>query len=138
MSIPLTATMRVGAIDELTFTPQGTARQSLRLVASKRIKDDAGQWTDGPATWITATAWRDLAEALAETGLTTGTEVLVTGELKERTFTTRDGSERTIVELDLRAIAPTITTRQRVTVTRPTKRTDTTGNQWNTEPWETR
>ena len=124
MSIPTTATYRVGAVDPIAFTPSGAARVSLRLVASRRVKDpQTGEWGDGPATWLGATVWRELAEAIDASGLEKGTEVLVAGELRERRFTTRDGSERSVIELDVKALAPTITPRQRVTVSRGPSRT---------------
>ena len=137
MSINLTTTARVGVIDPVTYTSTGTARVSLRLVTSKRIRDkDSGTWSDGPATWLAATAWRDLAEAIDGSGIEKGVEVLVSGELNERSWTGKDGAEQRRLELTIRAIGPTVTGRQNVNVNRVTRESndrDFTGDPWATE-----
>ena len=122
MSVPMTGTFRVGVLDPITYTAKGTARVSMRLVASKRVKGEDGTWGDGPATWIAATAWDQLAEAI-DSSLEKGVECLVTGDLTERSWTGRDGAEQRRLELTIRAIGPTITGRQAVTVNRVTRST---------------
>ena len=134
MSIPITITGRLGRIDDLSFTTTGTARLGLAVATSKRIRDkDTGKWSDGPTTWINVTAWRDLAEAVTEANLDKGTEVIVSGELAERTWTGKDGQERRSMDLTARSIAPVISSRQQVRVTRGVTRTTTAENdEWGT------
>jgi len=135
--IPITLTARLGAEPELRFSAKGTAIASMRLATSKRIKDpQTGEWSDGPTTWLAATAWDQLAEQIAESSLDKGTELIVAGELQERTWTGKDGQERTVLELRIRSIGPTITSRQRVTVTRGIT-TATTKGQDLSDAWTT-
>lgn len=136
--IPITLTARLGAEPELRFTGKGTAVATMRLATSKRVKDpNTGEWSDGPTTWLGATAWNQLAEQIAESALEKGTELIISGDLHERTFTGKDGQERTALELKIRSIGPTITSRQRVTVTRGVVRQAATeqsfGDAWTTE-----
>ena len=131
MSVPISITGRVGRIDDLTFTATGTARLGLAVATSKRVRDkDTGEWSDGPTTWINVTAWRDLAESVIEAGLDKGTEVIVTGELAERTWTGKDGQERRSMELLAKAIAPVISSRQQVRVTRGVTRSTSSDDEW--------
>ena len=133
MSIPITITGRLGRIDELTFTATGTARLGLAVATSKRVRDkDTGEWSDGPTTWINVTAWRDLAEAVTEANLEKGTELIVAGDLAERTYTTKASEERRSMELTAKAIAPVISPRQVVTVRRGITRSTTSNDEWGT------
>ena len=117
--IPLVLTGRLGSDPELRFTKTGVAMLTMRLATSKRIKDQStGQWSDGPTTWITAVAWDSFAEQIAETALAKGTEVIASGELQERSWTAQDGSERSRIEMTIRALGPTITGRQKIVVAR--------------------
>ncbi len=130
MSINISTTARVGVVDPVTFTAKGTARLSMRLVTSKRVKDKTtGEWGDGPATWIAATAWDHLAEAIDESGIEKGVEVLVSGELNERSWIGKDGSEQRKLELTIRAIGPAVTSRQHVSINRAT-RSASFGDDW--------
>ena len=136
--IPITLTARLGAEPELRFSAKGTAIASMRLATSKRIKDPTtGEWSDGPTTWLGATAWDQLTEQIAESALEKGTELIVSGDLHERSWTGKDGQERKVLELRIRSIGPTITSRQRVTVTRGVVRQAATeqsfSDEWTTE-----
>ena len=130
--IPITAQGRLGKKPELGFTPTGHARASFGLATSKRVRADDGSWSDGPTTWLNVTAWRDLAEALTEADLAPGTELIVAGELAERTYTTKAGEERRSMELTAKAIAPVLSPRQVVTVRRGITRSTTSNDEWGT------
>ena len=134
--IPITVTGRLGAEPELRFTKSGKPVISLRIAHSTRAKDpQSGEWIDSEPVWFGGSAWERDAEAIAEAGLNKGDEVLVHGELTERTFTGRDGTEQRRTEIKIRAIGPAITPRQNVTirpaVTRqPATRGDEFGDEW--------
>lgn len=96
---------------EIRFTANGTPVANFSIATSDRRKTDAGEWEDRDTSFWDCSAWRDLAEAAAET-LTKGDRVHVTGTLKQRSFETRDGSKRTVVEVDVRAIGKDITPRR--------------------------
>jgi single-stranded DNA-binding protein len=125
MSIPLTVTGRLARIDELSMTPTGTARVGFAIATSKpkRVGD---KWEDGPTTFLSCVAWRELAEALTAAALDKGLELTVTGDLAERTWTGRDGTERKQLELTARTVAVSLTARQSVTVRKVTRTGATT------------
>ena len=120
MSIPLTATGRLVRIDDLAVTATGTSRLGFALATSKPRKV-GDKWEDGPTTFLPCIAWRDVAEALAAAGLDKGTEITVSGDLAERSWTTRDGTERKQLELTARSVAVNLTGLQSVTVRRITR-----------------
>lgn len=84
---------RLAADAETRFTPQGVAVTTLRLVWNDRRKTASGEWEDGDAHFLDATAWRQLGESCSE--LTKGQRVVVVGELKSRQWETREGEKRT-------------------------------------------
>ena len=92
---------------ELRFTPSGVAVVKLRMAQPPRTKD-GNEWKDGEPFWINVTAWRQLAENVAET-LTSGMRVIVMGRLEQRTYDHRDGHKVTVVELTADAIGPDLT-----------------------------
>ena len=67
----------------------------------------SGEWKDGDALFLRCTLWRDAAEHVAES-LTRGDRVVVQGRLRQRSFETRDGDKRTVVELDVDDIGPSL------------------------------
>jgi len=90
---------------ELRYTANGAAVANFRVAYSTRIRDAAGNWTDGDTSFFTINCWRSLAENAAET-LTRGSRVVVTGRLKQRSWENQEGEKRTVVEIeadDLRA-----------------------------------
>lgn len=109
MSNPqVTITGRLGKTPELSFTTNGSPRASFSLATSNSKKLPDGSWEDGPASWWNVAAWDKTAENLVESNLTPGTELTVTGELTERTYQKRDGSEARAVELRARTVAVTL------------------------------
>jgi len=93
---------------ELRFTPTGHAVANFTVASTPRTFDrQSGEWRDGDALFLRCTAWRDPAEHIAES-LTRGDRVVVQGRLRQRSFETRDGDKRTVVELDVDEIGPSL------------------------------
>jgi single-strand DNA-binding protein len=93
---------------ELRFTPSGQAVASFTVASSTRIMDKAtNEWKDGDTVFMRCSVWRQYAENVAES-LTRGTRVVVTGRLKQRSFETREGEKRTVVECDVDDVGPAL------------------------------
>ena len=93
---------------ELRFTPAGHAVANFTVASTPRTFDrQSGEWRDGDALFLRCTIWRDPAEHVAES-LTRGDRVVVQGRLRQRSFETRDGDKRTVVELDVDDIGPSL------------------------------
>ena len=93
---------------ELRFTPAGHAVANFTVASTPRTFDrQSGEWRDGDALFMRCTIWRDPAEHIAES-LTRGDRVVVQGRLRQRSFETRDGDKRTVVELDVDDIGPSL------------------------------
>ena len=90
---------------ELRYTANGAAVANFRVAYSTRIRDAAGNWTDGDTSFFTVNCWRQLAENAAET-LTRGTRVVVTGRLKQRSWENQEGEKRTVVEIEADDLGP--------------------------------
>jgi len=107
---------------ELRFTPAGHAVAEFTVASTPRSYDrQAGQWRDGEVLFLRCTAWRQLAEHTAES-LTKGTRVIVTGQLRQRSFELTEGVTRTVTELDVDELGPSL----RYSTARVTKTTRTT------------
>jgi single-strand DNA-binding protein len=106
MSAPITLTGRLVADPELKFGATGIAILKARVVTSGRKKTDSG-WEDVDTTWWTVTAWRQLAENVAES-LSKGDEVIVVGKVKQREYETAEGEKRSITEVTADAIGPNL------------------------------
>jgi len=93
---------------ELRFTPAGHAVANFTVASTPRTFDrQSGEWRDGDALFMRCTIWRAPAEHVAEC-LTRGDRVVVQGRLRQRSFETRDGDKRTVVELDVDDIGPSL------------------------------
>ena len=93
---------------ELRFTPSGAAVASFTVASTPRILDKAtNEWKDGDALFLRCSVWRQAAENVAES-LTRGARVIVTGRLKQRSFETKEGEKRTVVELDVDEVGPSL------------------------------
>jgi single-strand DNA-binding protein len=105
---PLTIIGNLTADPELRFTGTGTAVAAFTVAASRRVYDQAsGQWEDGDTLFLRCSAWRDLADHAAES-LTKGTRVIVTGRLKQRQYETPEGEKRTVYEVDVEDLGPSL------------------------------
>lgn len=93
---------------ELRFTPSGAAVAKFRIASTPRIMDKAtNTWKDGDALFLTCSIWRQAAENVAET-LTKGARVIVHGRLKQRSYETNEGEKRTVYELEVEEIGPSL------------------------------
>ncbi len=93
---------------ELRFTPNGAAVASFTVASTPRTLDRAtNEWKDGDALFLRCSIWRQAAEHVAES-LQKGARVIVQGRLKQRSFETREGEKRTVVELDVDEIGPSL------------------------------
>ncbi len=93
---------------ELRFTSSGAAVANFTVASTPRTFDRAsGEWKDGEALFLRCSIWRQAAENVAES-LTRGARVIVSGRLKQRSFETREGEKRTVVELEVDEIGPSL------------------------------
>ena len=93
---------------EMRFTPSGAAVASFTVASTPRTFDrQAGEWKDGETLFMRCSIWRDAAENVAES-LTKGTRVIAQGRLVQRSFTTREGENRTVVEMQVDEIGPSL------------------------------
>ena len=95
---------------ELRFSPAGKAVCNFRLASTPRHFDkQSGQWEDGETLWLNCSLWGQPAENFVETvGDTKGMRVIVTGRLKQRSYETREGEKRTVFEIDVDDIGPSL------------------------------
>ena len=93
---------------ELRFTPSGAAVANFTVASTPRIYDrQSSEWKDGEALFLRCNIWREAAENVAES-LTRGSRVIVTGRLKQRSFETREGEKRTVFEVEVDEIGPSL------------------------------
>jgi len=93
---------------ELRFTQSGAAVANFTVASTPRTFDrQSGEWKDGEALFLRCNIWRQSAENVAES-LTRGARVIVSGRLKQRSFETREGEKRTVVELEVDEIGPSL------------------------------
>ncbi len=93
---------------ELRFIPSGAAVANFTVASTPRTYDrQSGEWKDGEAMFLRCNVWREAAENVAES-LTRGSRVIVTGRLKQRSFETREGEKRTVVEVEVDEIGPSL------------------------------
>ncbi|WP_410660136.1 single-stranded DNA-binding protein [Amycolatopsis sp. lyj-112] len=93
---------------ELRFTPSGAAVANFTVASTPRTLDkQSGEWKDGEALFLRCNIWRQAAENVAES-LTRGARVVVQGRLKQRSFETKEGEKRTVVELEVEEIGPSL------------------------------
>ncbi len=93
---------------ELRFTPSGAAVASFTVASTPRtFNKNTNQWEDGEALFLRCSVWRQVAENVAES-LQKGARVIVSGRLKQRSFETKEGDKRTVIELDVDEIGPSL------------------------------
>jgi single-strand DNA-binding protein len=93
---------------ELRFTPSGAAVANFTVASTPRTFDrQANEWKDGETLFMRCSVWRDAAENVAES-LQRGSRVLVTGRLKSRSYETKEGEKRTVIELEVDEVGPSL------------------------------
>jgi single-strand DNA-binding protein len=104
----ITVVGNLTADPELRFTPSGAAVANFTVASTPRTFDkNTNEWKDGDALFLRCAVWREAAENVAES-LHKGTAVIVQGRLKQRSFETKEGEKRTVVELDVDEVGPTL------------------------------
>jgi single-strand DNA-binding protein len=102
----ITVVGNLTADPELRFTSAGVAVLDFTVASTPRVYDrESGEWKDDNTLFLRCNLWRQAAENAARS-LTKGTRVIVQGRLKQRSFETKEGDKRTVVELDVDAIGP--------------------------------
>ena len=93
---------------DLRFTPSGAAGANFTVASTPRTFDrQSGEWRDGEAMFINCAVWRQYAEHVAES-LTKGMRVIVQGRLKSRSYETQQGERRTVFEVDVDEVGPSL------------------------------
>ena len=93
---------------ELRFTPSGAAVASFTVASTPRTLDKAtNEWKDGEALFLRCSIWRQAAENVAES-LQKGMRVVVQGRLQQRSFDTKEGEKRTVIEMQVDEIGPSL------------------------------
>lgn len=91
---------------ELRFTPSGVAMAKIRFAVSRRYQDRNQEWQE-ETSFFGGTCWRDMAENVAES-LQKGMRVIVTGRLEQRSWETQEGDKRSIIEVRIDDIGPSV------------------------------
>jgi single-strand DNA-binding protein len=93
---------------ELRFTPSGAAVAKFRVASTPRTLDRAsGEWKDGEPLFLSCSVWRQAAENVAES-LQRGSRVIISGRLRQRSYETKEGEKRTVFELEVDEIGPSL------------------------------
>lgn len=93
---------------ELRFTPSGQAVANFRVASTPRFFDrQTNDWKDGEALFLSCNVWRQYAENVSES-LSKGMRVIVVGRLKQRSWETKEGEKRTVMEIDVDEIGPAL------------------------------
>ena len=102
---------------ELRWTQSGAAVADFTVASTPRTYDrNAGEWRDGDTLFMRCSVWRKTAENVAES-LRKGMRVIVQGRLTQRSYDTQQGERRTVVELQVDEVGPSLR-RARAQVTR--------------------
>jgi single-strand DNA-binding protein len=93
---------------ELRFTPSGAAVANFTVASTPRQFDrQTNEWKDGEALFLRCSIWRQAAENVAES-LTRGMRVVVQGRLQQRSYETREGEKRTVIEMQVDEVGPSL------------------------------
>lgn len=105
---PITIVGNIVNDPELRFTPSGAAVANFRIASTPRVYNrDTSQYEDGEALFLTCNVWRQAAENVAES-LTKGMRVIVNGRLKQRSYQTKEGENRTVFEIEVDEVGPSL------------------------------
>ena len=104
----ITMVGNLAADPELRFLPNGTGMVKFTVASTPRTMDrQSGQWKDGDPLFLTCTAWRDLAEHIAES-LAKGTRVILSGRLRLSRWETEAGEKRSAYGLEVDEVGPSL------------------------------
>ncbi|MFD4880033.1 single-stranded DNA-binding protein [Streptomyces sp. NPDC058420] len=125
---------------ELKFTPSGHAVAKFRVASTPRTFDrQTNEWKNDESLFLTCSVWRQAAENVAAS-LARGTRVIVQGRLKQRSYEDREGAKRTVYELDVEEVGPSLRNAT-AAVTKAIGRQSSTSNGYGQQaqggPWAT-
>ncbi|MCH1881588.1 single-stranded DNA-binding protein [Agrococcus sp. ARC_14] len=104
----ITVVGNLTADPELRYTQSGLAVANFTIASTPRTFDrQANEWKDGEALFLRASVWREFAEHVSQS-LTKGSRVIAQGRLKQRSFETQQGEKRTVIELEVDEIGPSL------------------------------
>lgn len=104
----ITVVGNLTADPELRFTGSGAPVANFTIASTPRSYDKTRQeFVDGEPLFLRCSIWRDAAENVTES-LAKGARVVAQGKLKQRTWETREGEKRTVVELEVDEIGPSL------------------------------
>ena len=93
---------------ELRFTPSGSAVANFTIASTPRTFDrQSNEWKDGETLFLRCSVWKEAAENVAES-LTKGMRVIASGRLKSRSYETKEGEKRTVIEFEVDEIGPSL------------------------------
>src|ERR1700733_10615438 len=105
---PITVVGNLVADPELRFTASGQPVATFRIASTPRFLDKAtNEWKDGDSLFLSCNVWRQAAENVAES-LQRGMRVIVTGRLKQRNYETKEGEKRTVYEVEVDDVGPSL------------------------------
>lgn len=104
--VQITVVGNLVADPELKYTQNGTAVANFRVASTPRVYRD-GQWVDGEGLFLTCSLWREAAENAVES-LSKGMRVIVQGRLRQRSYETREGERRTVFEVEVDEVGPSL------------------------------
>lgn len=120
---------------ELRFTPSGMAVAKFRVASTPRIfNKTTSAWEDGESLFLTCSVWRQAAENVAES-LARGVRVIVQGRLKQRSYEDREGVKRTVYELDVDEVGPTLARATAKVEKNPSGGGQQQGSRSDRDPW---
>jgi single-strand DNA-binding protein len=124
----------VVADPELRFTPSGAAVVNLTIAQNeRRLNKESGKWEDGDAVFLRCNAWRQFAENIAES-FSKGDRVIGYGRLKQRSYETREGEKRTVMEVELDGLGASVKFRT-VQINRADRSQQQRGSAPADDPW---
>ena len=92
---------------EIRVTDGGATLAEIRIAQNKRKRNSDGSWEEGDPMFFQGTVWNDMAENAAAS-LQKGMRVVVVGRLNYRSWETQDGQNRSLVDLSIDEIAPSL------------------------------
>ena len=120
---------------ELRFTPAGAAVAKFRIASTPRVFDkQTNEWRDGDSLFLTCSVWRQAAENVAES-LQRGMRVIVQGRLKQRSYEDKEQVKRTVYELDVDEVGPTLARATAKVTKNPSGGGQQQGSKESTDPW---
>ena len=136
MSGEIIITLVGNCVDDptLRFVPSGAAVCNWTIASTPRMFDrQSNEWKDGDPLFLPCSIWRQAAENVAES-LTKGMRVIVQGRLKSRSYETREGEKRTVFEIDVEEVGPSLAWAT-ARVTRSSQQQDKPRQQRAADPW---